>query len=106
MGWFVVSQMFSIILELIILSSQSEKNKDLEILLLRRQLAMVERKLDRPLRVSRADKMSLAVLATKLKTSTGQTAKQMGSVIRVFQPETVFKWHRAIMMTPENETTS
>ena len=42
------------LLELIILSGQSEKNKDLEILLLRRQLAMVERKLDKPLRVSRA----------------------------------------------------
>ena len=97
MGWFVVSQIFSTILELIILSSQSEKNKDLENLWLRRQLAMVERKLDRPLRVSRAEKMPLAILATKLKASTGQTAKQMRSVIRVFQPETVFKWHRAMV---------
>ena len=52
MGWFIVSQIFSVLLELIILNSQSDKDKDLEILLLRRQLAMVERKLDKPLRVS------------------------------------------------------
>ena len=48
MGWFIISQIFSVLLEVIILSSQSEKNKDLEILLLRRQLAMVERKQDKP----------------------------------------------------------
>ena len=69
MGWFIVSQIFSVLLEMIILSSQSEKNKDLEILLLRRQLAM-ERKLDKPLRVSRAEKLTLAVLAMKLMAST------------------------------------
>ena len=48
MGWFVISQVLSVLLELIILSGQSGKNKDLEILLLRRQLALVERKLDKP----------------------------------------------------------
>ena len=36
MGWFVVSQVFSALLELIILRGQSETSKDLEILLLRR----------------------------------------------------------------------
>lgn len=97
MGWFVVSEIFSVLLEVIILSSQSEQNKDLEILLLRRQLAMVERKLDEPLRISRAEKLTLAVLAVKLKASTRQTARQMKRVIRVFQPETVFKWHREMV---------
>ena len=97
MGWFVVSQIFSVLLELIMLSSQSQKNKDLEILLLRRQLAMMERKLDKSLRVSRAEKVTLAVLATKLKARTGRTAREMKNVVRVFQPETVFKWHRGLV---------
>ena len=47
-------QMFSLILELVILSHQTDQAKELEILLQRWQLAMVERKLDKPLRVSRA----------------------------------------------------
>ena len=97
MGWFVISQVLSVLLELIILSGQSEKNKDLEILLLRRQLAMVERKLDKLLRVSRAEKLPLAVLANMLKESTGQTANQMKRAIRIFRPETVFKWHRELV---------
>ncbi len=97
MGWFILSQIFSTIVEIVFLSSQSDQAKDLEILLLRRQLAMLKRKLDKPLRVSRAEKLTLAVLAVKLKTSTGQTARQLSSVIRIVQPETVFKWHRELV---------
>ena len=74
MGWFILSLIFSSLLELVILRGQTDQTKDLEILLLRRQLAMVERKLDKPLRVSRAEKLPLGVLAGKLKARTGQTA--------------------------------
>jgi hypothetical protein len=81
-GWFIVTQILSVVLELIMLCSRSDANKDLEILLLRRQLALVERKLDKPLRVSRAEKMPWAVLANKLKTGTGQTARQMKRVMK------------------------
>jgi putative transposase len=97
MGWFVISQAFALLLEVVILSRQTEQKKDLEILLLRRQLAIVGRKLDKPLRVSRAEKLALAVVAMKLKASTGQTVRQMRSVLRIFQPETVFKWHRELV---------
>jgi hypothetical protein len=67
MVWFVVMQMFSILLEWLSLGRQTDEAKDLEILLLRRQLAILERKLDRPLRVSRADKLPLVVLTSRLK---------------------------------------
>jgi putative transposase len=45
-------------------------------------------------RVSRAEKLTLAVLAAQLKSVTGWPVKQFGKVLRLFQPETVFKWHR------------
>ncbi len=77
MGWFIVSHIFSAILKLVTLSSRTDQVKDLEILLLRRQLAVAERKLDKPLRVSRAEKLPLAGLAVKLKTRTGKTARQL-----------------------------
>jgi putative transposase len=97
MGWFVIRQILSVLLELIVLRGQSDTNKDLEILLLRRQLALAERKLDKPLWVSRAEKLSLAVLAMRLKVSTGQTPRQMRSALRIFQPETMFRWHRQLV---------
>ncbi|MBZ0304111.1 MAG: hypothetical protein K8J31_30525 [Anaerolineae bacterium] len=39
----------------------------------------------------------MAVLADKLKASAGQIARQMKRVIRIFQPEPVFKWHREML---------
>jgi len=97
MVWFVVMQVFSTILEWLSMGRKTDQAKDLEILLLRRQLAILERKLDKPLRVSQAEKLPLVVLTTKLKSSANRTAKQLRDVIRIFQPETVFKWHRELV---------
>ena len=91
MSWFILAQFFSTLIELVLLRQQIDRAKDLQILLLRRQLAIVERKLDKPLKVSRAEKLTLAILAFKLKIVTGQTVNQLSHAIRIFQPETVFK---------------
>src|SRR5262249_17634839 len=97
MVWFFIMQVFSIVLECLWLGRKTDREKDLEILLLRRQLDVVDRVRDRPLRVSRVEKLTLAVLAAQLKSVTGWPAKQFGKVLRVFQPETIFKWHRDLV---------
>jgi hypothetical protein len=94
MMWFVIMQILSTALEGLWLWRKTDQEKDLEILLLRRQLEIVDRARDKPLRVSQAEKLTLAVLAAHLKTVTGCPVKQFGRVLRIFQPETVFKWHR------------
>jgi transposase len=94
MVWFVVMEIFSTLLEWVRLGQKSESEKTLEILLLRRQLAIVERTLAKPVRPSRGEKLTLAILAAKLKAQTGRTAKELGEIIRIVQPETVLKWHR------------
>jgi hypothetical protein len=70
MVWFALMQVFSILLEWLSLGRQTAQEKDLEILLLRRQLAIVERRVNKPLRVSRVEKLSLVVLTSKLKSTT------------------------------------
>ena len=55
MLWFVVMHLFSTLLDLIRIARLSEHDKDLEILLLRQQLGIAERKLHKPLRASRAE---------------------------------------------------
>ena len=97
MSWFILAQFFSTLIEVVLLRHHTDRAKDLQILLLRRQLAIVERKLDKPLKVSHAEKLTLAILAFKLKNTTEQTVKQLSDVIRIFQPETVFKWHRELV---------
>jgi putative transposase len=97
MFYFILAQIVSTLLELVLLHNQTERHKDLQILLLRRQLDIVTRKLDQPPPISRAEKFILALLAFKLKRATQWTAKQFKDVLRVFQPETVLKWHRELV---------
>jgi transposase len=94
MIWFMVLQVVSTLVELVRLGRQSESDKDLEILLLRRQLAIYERRQERAPRLARGEKLVLVVLATKLKAKTGRTIKAMNEVIRIVKPATLFGWHR------------
>src|SRR5512145_629554 len=97
MVWFVVMEIFSTLLEWMRLGRRTAAEKDLEILLLRRQLAIVERTLAKPVRPSRGEKLTLALLLAKLKTRTGRPAKELGDIIRIVEPETVLKWHRELV---------
>ena len=97
MRWFILAHCFSLLLELVLLRRQSDQSKDLQILLLRRQLEILQRKLDKPLRVSHAEKFSVALLTVRLKRITGKSAKELRDTIRIFQPETVLKWHRQLV---------
>jgi hypothetical protein len=58
MEWFVLAQVVALILDVLALFRQSEREKDLEILLLRQQLRIVERKQRRPPRLSPWEKLS------------------------------------------------
>jgi putative transposase len=97
MSWYLLVQLFSTWIELILLGRKTTTEKDLEILLLRRQLMIVERTLTKPLRISRVEKLTLAVLLAQLKIRTGQTVHQLRQMLRIFQPETVLQWHRDLV---------
>ncbi len=97
MLWFCVWQIISTLMEFIRLGRKSESDKDLEILLLRHQLAIYERKQGRAPHLSRGEKLILIVLATRLKARTGRTIKAMGEVIRIVKPATLFRWHSELV---------
>jgi len=50
MVWFILAQIFSLLLSLVSIGRLSEKEKALEILVLRQQLAITERKKKTPFR--------------------------------------------------------
>ncbi len=106
MVWFLVAQLFSTLISLIQIGRMTESDKDLEIMVLRYQLGIAERKLQKPVRANRAERMTLAVLAAKLKKQTQRPASQFKQLIRLVQPETVFRWHRDLVRrkwTQENK---
>ena len=90
-------QVLSTLIEWIRIGRLSEQEKDLEILVLRKQLAIVEQQLDKPVRLSRAERLTLAVISAKLKAVSGNSLKQILDVSRRVQPETVLKWHRELV---------
>jgi putative transposase len=97
MFWSIVALVFSVLLELFNLRDLSNYEKDLEVLILRHQLDILDRKQTRHNRPSKAEKLALAVLTNKLKTMSNRSASQLRNVVRIFQPETVLKWHRELV---------
>ena len=65
MIWFLVLQFFSMMLTLLRLGRTSETDKDLEILILRQQLGIVQRRQEKPIKPNRAEKLTLAVLQSE-----------------------------------------
>lgn len=97
MFWSVAAIVFSALLDLLNLRGLSNHEKDLEILILRHQLDILERKRSQPIKISKAEKLTLAVLTDKLKTMSNRSAIQLRNAVRIFNPETVLKWHRELV---------
>lgn len=64
---------------------------------LRQQLIILERKCNQAVKPDRADKMILSVLAARLKHMSDQPVARLQTDIRIFQPETVLRWHRELI---------
>ena len=98
MGWFILAQIFSVLIGIVSLGHMEESEKDLEILILRHQLDIMKRKEEKPIQASRAEKLTLvAVLTARLKELTKRPASKLGDIIRIFKPETVLGWHRELV---------
>jgi len=97
MGWYILANIFKVFLTLFRLGFHSDQEKDLEILLLRHQLNIFERKRNQIVRADRVDRMLLSVLADRLKLISGRSTSKLSDIIRIFQPETVLRWHRELV---------
>jgi len=88
MGWFILKHIFSTIFALVTIGRLASQEKDLEILILRQQLLILP---------NRVEKITLAVLTARLKRITHRSANQLRDIIRIFQPETILRWHRELV---------
>jgi transposase len=97
MAWFLITHIFATVLALIGIGRLSEREKDIEILILRHQLDILERRQKYTIKLNRAEKMTLAILTNKLKQLTNRSAHELRNTLRIFQPATVLKWHRQLV---------
>ncbi len=97
MLFFLVAQAFSLLLDLMWVGRRGEHDKAVEILLLRQQLRILQRKQPRPPRISRWEKLTLLVLVGRLTAMTTSARSRLSQVVLLFKPDTLLKWHRELV---------
>lgn len=66
-------------------------------MVLRHQLAILQCKLKHPVKPTRIEKMTLAVLVVKLKQLSHRSTNALRNNVLIFQPETLFRWHHDLV---------
>ncbi len=97
MLFFLLAQAVSLLLDLLCLRYRAEHDKDLEILILRQQLRILQRKHSHTPRISCWEKLTLVVLVGKLIGLTTSARARLGPVVLLVKPDTVLKWHRELV---------
>jgi len=69
-------------------------DKDLEIVLLRQQVRILQRTVKSSPRISTSERMILAILTDKYKQSRDDARQRLHQVLLIFKPDTVLGWHR------------
>ena len=97
MLWSVLTHLVAFIVDLVVGAHRAERTKDLEIALLRHQIRLLQRRSTRSLRLSRWEKLTIAVLAAKLGRLVAGSRGRLARAVLLVQPETVLRWHRELV---------
>src|SRR5215210_1088120 len=97
MVWFVLGHLVGLLVDLLTTTRRTEGDKDLQILVLQHQLRLLQRERPRPPRLTRWEKLTLAVLTAKLASRTTRPRAALDQVLLLFKPETILKWHREVV---------
>ena len=97
MRWFVFLHLLGFLVDLLTASRGPDRDKDLEILLLRHQLRLLQRRSPRPPRLSRWERLTVAVLAAKLARLAAGSRRHLSRTVLLAQPETALRWHRELV---------
>ena len=97
MLWMVLVHLLSFFVDLLIPTRRTDREKDLQILVLQHQLRLLQRERPPPRRLSRWEKLTLAVLTAKLAGITTGPRTALDQVLLLFKPETVLTWHRELV---------
>src|SRR5919202_5106580 len=97
MAWFLLAHMLALLVDLLAMGRRSADEKDLQIVLLRHELRLLQRRQPAPPRLGRWEKLPLAVLAAKLAGAVAGGKARLSRSLLVVSPETVLRWHRDLV---------
>jgi hypothetical protein len=93
---FTFVHLFSSLFDLLTVRRLSEQQKDIQILLLRQLVRVLQHQVHQPKRFSRLEKSLLTFLVVKMKAITDDFRVQLEPVL-IFKPDTVLRWHRELV---------
>lgn len=93
----MVMFVWEFVLDLVAVMRMADDEKDIEIMLLRQQLRIATHQQQRGPQIPRWQKVPLAVLAMRLKQKTRNAREVLAESVRLFKPETMIGWHRALV---------
>jgi hypothetical protein len=97
MLWSLIAQLVILVLDVLTLGYTQDTDKDLELLVLRQQIRILQRRVGKPVRASRVEKLILALVALQFKQRAQAGRNRFEVVVLIFKPATVLKWHRELV---------
>jgi len=95
--WFVLGHFVAFLVDLVLGTRRGNREKDLQILVLRHQVRILQRQRPRPPRLTRGEKLTLAVLGAALARLTVGPRHQLDRYLFLFRPDTILGWHRELV---------
>lgn len=77
--------------------SVTNHNKDREIIILRQQVRILQRKVKSPPRISDPERIISAILTDRISQSTKDAPRGLHQVRLIFKPDTLIRWHRELV---------
>ena len=96
MRWAILTYLAGFVVDLAVGARRTEDAKDLEIALLRQQVRLLLRRSSRPPRLSRREKLTMAVPVAKLGHAAADSRGLLARAVLLVRPETVLRWHREL----------
>ena len=89
----VVMFVWELMLDLVAVMRMTDDEKDIEIMLLRQQLRIVDRKQEHGPQIPRWQKVPLAALVVRIKDKANNAREALVESVRLFKPDTLIGWH-------------
>ena len=93
MFFWSLMHILTIFLDIIAVLGVTNGDKNLEIIILRQQVRILQRKVKSPPRIYDPERIILATLADKFSHSTIDARHHLYQVMLIFKPDTVLRWH-------------
>jgi len=95
--WFVLTHFVAFFVALVVGTRPGNRDRDRRILVLRHQVRLLQRQRPRPPRLTRGEKLTLAVLTAAPARLTAGPRSQFDQNLLLFKPDTILKWHRELV---------